>query len=498
MSAVLAALARHAAGRPDAVAMIGDGVLLNYAALAARVDTVAATLFPVPGMRCALLLDNGIGWALTDLAARRARAVLVPIPLFFSPQQLRHALATSGVDGIVTDQTARLDQTLPAPQDVTALLGQPAAFVRLEQANHPRLPGVTDKVTFTSGTTGNPKGVCLSQDSIDRVAQSLLAASGGHAEDRHLALLPLATLLENIAAIDVPILAGATTVLWPLAAVGLKGSSQLDASAMLAAIERAEATSIVTVPQILMGLMGAVARSRPPARLRLVSVGGAPLSRMVLERAKAIGLPVCEGYGLSEASSVVAFNTPGDARPGSVGRPLPHVELTFAQDGEILVKGSIAQGYLGADPGTSQPRPDAFWPTGDLGHLDADGHLHLDGRKKDMFITSFGRNVAPEWVEAELTASGSIAQAAVFGEARPWNAAIIVPSGIGDPIADIGKVNDSLPDYARITRWLIAGEPFTAMNELATPNGRLRRDRIFARYREALQRIYEDETIDVL
>jgi hypothetical protein len=97
-----------------------------------------------------------------------------------------------------------------------------------------------------------------------------------------------------------------------------------------------------------------------------------------------------------------------------------------------------------------------------------------------------------------LTASGSIAQAAVFGEARPWNAAIIVPSGIGDPIADIGKVNDSLPDYARITRWLIAGEPFTAMNELATPNGRLRRDRIFARYREALQRIYEDETIDVL
>jgi long-subunit acyl-CoA synthetase (AMP-forming) len=287
-------------------------------------------------------------------------------------------------------------------------------------------------------------------------------------------------------------------VLRPLSEVGLKGSSQLDPFAMAAAIDKADATSIVTVPQTLMGLLFAVASGQRPKTLRLVSVGGAPLSRAVLEQARAVGLPVYEGYGLSEASSVVAFNGPGANRPGSVGRPLPHVELTFAEDGEILVKGSIAEGYLGIEHHEQQPRPDAFWPTGDLGHLDADGHLHLDGRKKNMFITAFGRNVAPEWVEAELTASGAIAQAAVFGEGKPWNVAVIVPRDPNRVEADIRKVNDSLPDYARVRRWVFAAESFTAMNEMATPNGRLRRDRIFARYRQALNALYEDESVDVL
>jgi long-subunit acyl-CoA synthetase (AMP-forming) len=497
MSAVLAALRRHAEARPDAVAVVGEDAVLSYRRLAERVAEVAADLFPVPGMRVGLLLDNGIGWALVDLAARQARAVLVPIPLFFSAPQVEHVLNTAGLEALITDTAQRVIAHAPS-RDIGALLGQPAIFARLEPAARPSLPGHTEKVTFTSGTTGTPKGVCLSGAATDRVAQSLLTVSQGHAADRHLALLPLATLLENIAAIDVPILAGATTVLRPLAAVGLKGSSQLDPFAMATAIERADASSIVTVPQTLAGLLFAVASGRRPAKLRLVSVGGAPLSPAVLGQAKALGLPVYEGYGLSEASSVVAFNGPGASRAGSVGRPLPHVELRFADDGEILVKGAVAEGYLGVDAGEIQPRPDRYWPTGDLGHLDADGYLHLDGRKKNMFITAFGRNVAPEWVEAELTASGVIAQAAVFGEARPWNVAVIVPRDLPRAEADIRKVNDRLPDYARIRRWLFAAEPFTAMNDMATPNGRLRRERILARYRRELNALYEDESVDVL
>ena len=248
--------------------------------------------------------------------------------------------------------------------------------------------------------------------------QSLLAVSQGHAADRHLALLPLATLLENIAAIDVPILAGATTVLRPLHAVGLKGSSQLDPLAMAAAIDQADASSIVTVPQTLMGLLSAISNGRRLPKLRLVSVGGAPLSRTILEQARTVGLPVHEGYGLSEASSVVAFNGPSANKPGSAAVHYPM--SSCASPSTVRSCQGIARGgYLGADEHEAQPRPDAFWPTGDLGHLDANGYLHLDGRKKNMFITAFGRNVAPEWVEAELTASGVIAQAAVFGEARP-------------------------------------------------------------------------------
>jgi len=498
MSKVLEALRAHAANRPNELAMQGENARLTWGDVMERVTRLAQTLFPRPGLRCGLLLDNGLGWALVDLAARQAGAVLVPIPLFFSAGQIAHILGTAAVDCLITGQAPVASAVgRGVERDLTAQLGQAASFIQLEPPARAPLPGTTDKITFTSGTTGHPKGVCLAHRSIDRVAGSLMAASKAHAGDRHLALLPLATLLENIAAIDVPILAGAATVLLPLATVGLKGSSRLDPAAMLQAIEHAEATSILTVPQTLMGLVGVVARARAPERLRLVSVRGARLSRSLLLRARQLGLPVREGYGLSEASSVVAFNAPDDDDPGSVGRPLPHVTLDFAPDGEILVRGSIAEGYLGADT-ELQPRPDAFWPTGDLGHLDHEGRLHLDGRKKSMFVTSFGRNVSPEWVEAQLTASGSLAQAAVFGEARPWNNAVVVPSGFGDPIAEIGKVNERLPDYARVRRWLIADEPFSSMNDMATANGRLRRDQILAHYRTNIDPLYGIEIDNVL
>jgi long-chain acyl-CoA synthetase len=218
----------------------------------------------------------------------------------------------------------------------------------------------------------------------------------------------------------------------------------------------------------------------------------------VLERAARLGVPVYQGYGLSELSSVVAFNGPGADRTGSVGKPLPHVELRFAADGEILVRGAVFEGYIGGgeDPRTSE----GFWPTGDIGHLDDDGYLQLDGRKKSMFITAFGRNVAPEWIESELAAGPAIAQAAVFGEARPWNAAILMPRDRTHAAAlqaDVGKVNDSLPDYARVSRWIVADEPFSPMNGMATANGRLRRDAIFAHYRVRLDGLYSGEAVHV-
>jgi long-chain acyl-CoA synthetase len=115
-----------------------------------------------------------------------------------------------------------------------------------------------------------------------------------------------------------------------------------------------------------------------------------------------------------------------------------------------------------------------------------------------MFITAYGRNVAPEWVECELTARPAIAQAAVFGEARPWNAAVLVPRYAATTAAleaDIRRVNDSLPDYARVTRWIVAEEAFTPTNGMATTNGRLKRDAIFARYRAPLDRLYDEEAM---
>ena len=150
-------------------------------------------------------------------------------------------------------------------------------------------------------------------------------------------------------------------------------------------------------------------------------------------------------------------------------------------------------------PLEEQPDPDGYWASGDTGYLDEDGYLHLTGRKKNMFITSFGRNVAPEWVERELTIQPIIANAAVFGEGRPWNVALIVarelPGVDRDSAIDaaVAKANQSLPDYAQVRHWLLAEEPFSLQNGLLTSNGRLRRAEIWACYESAVEKLYGEK-----
>jgi long-chain acyl-CoA synthetase len=193
---------------------------------------------------------------------------------------------------------------------------------------------------------------------------------------------------------------------------------------------------------------------------------------------------------------VVALNTEEARRPGSVGKPLPHARLRFAEDGEILVAGATLLGYTGS---AKVHQDGDYWPTGDLGRLDDDGYLHITGRKKNVFITSFGRNVMPEWVERELTLHPAIAQAAVFGEARPWNTAVIVSRAPAAAVeAAIAEANRMLPDYAQVRHWLPATAPFTPQNGQLTPNGRLRRDNILDVYGPAIHALYEEQLDAVL
>ncbi|MEZ5831034.1 MAG: AMP-binding protein [Dongiaceae bacterium] len=506
---VLSALRMHAAERPSDIALTDGTMDLCFADVKSRVDALAAWLADRGCRRLGLFMDNGLDWVLLDLAARSADIVLVPIPLFFSKDQIRHVISTAALDHMATDQVERLGSVLEGSTDSVELphfaAGRTGRLVPLalwkSMAPVP-LPGRTRKVTFTSGTTGRPKGVCLSHAAIDRVASSLLTASDGRWEDKHLCLLPLATLLENIAGVYVPLLAGAMICVPPLSTVGLVGSSQLDVGALLVAVLRFRASTVVMVPQMLLALMAATSPdAMRRSALRLIAVGGAPLPAEALRKAEQMGLPVRQGYGLSECSSVVTFNTVSDNRIGSVGRPLPHADVRIAPDGEILVRGAVCEGFLG-EPDVARP---LYWPTGDVGAFDADGYLHLTGRKKHMFITSFGRNVAPEWIECELTVEPAIAQAAVFGEARPWNAAIIVPRLASnrqpaDPsqvAAAIQRANARLPDYGHVRRWIVADAPFTPENQLMTPNGRLRRDAIARAYEDRINRLYDDEALRV-
>lgn len=455
-------------------AALSDGRrTLTYAELLVEVEQRMAQLAERQAQRVALCLDNGIEWVLWDLALLFSGRVCVPVPDFFSESQKVHVLDSAGVDTLIG-----------GPEALISGCGFVACGPDLAQralATAPALPEGTQKITYTSGTTGQPKGVCLDAGVQLAVAQSLRQATGACASDRHLCVLPLATLLENIAGVYTPLLAGARIALRGMADIGLQGASGLDLPRLLGQVLTIAPSSLILVPQLLMALVSAAERGMAlPASLRFVAVGGGRVAPQLLQRAEALGLPVFEGYGLSECASVVCLNTPQHRRMGAVGRPLPHLQVSLADDGEVRVRGARMLGYLG-----EAALGDDWLATGDLGHFE-EGFLVLHGRKKHQFITAYGRNVNPEWVEAELTQQASIAQAWVHGEALPANLAVLVPRHAALSDAELGaavaRVNAGLPDYARVQHWRRADQAFSPANGLATANGRLRRGALWAHY----------------
>jgi long-subunit acyl-CoA synthetase (AMP-forming) len=252
---------------------------------------------------------------------------------------------------------------------------------------------------------------------------------------------------------------------------------------------------MILVPELLKAwtLHLMATRGGAPSSLVFVAVGGARVSPDLTGKARALGVPAYQGYGLTECGSVVSLNRPGDDAD-DVGRPLDHIALNI-EDGEIVI---AARSFLGYLEDQALPRPAgaaAKFATGDLGHVDVKGHLHLDGRRKNLLITSYGRNIAPEWVEASLLAEPTIAQAMVAGETRPWLSAVLVPVPGADASAlatAVASANARLPDYARVRNWITA-PPFTLQNGQATGNGRPVRAAILDHYAAPLAALYQRE-----
>ncbi len=482
----------------DAVVLRGDSETWRAADLQSAIDSLACGLAGVRVL--AVLADNGPAWVIADLAALRAGVVHLPLPGFFSAAQLAHALTQAGADTVLTDQPVRI-----ASLDLGfTVVGKANGLLRMARATPAALlPSATARISFTSGSTGDPRGVCLSAAGLLDTAVAVAGCFADLAIERHLAVLPLPLLLENSAGIHSSLLLGAEIRVAGLQTLGWRGMADFDPVALERTVVASAANSLILVPELLKMWSAQRAAGGPVAAndLRYVAVGGARVAPDLLARAHAVGLPAFQGYGLTECGSVVSLNRPGDDGEG-VGRPLPHVRVRIA-DGEVLVGGRAFLGYVGDE--LPPPAPVAKLPefaTGDLGRLDGNGHLHLEGRRKNLLITSFGRNVAPEWVESLLLAEPAIAHTLVCGDGMPGLCALLVAApgaDLGALTAAVARVNAGLPDYARIADWLPVA-PFSVDNGLATGNGRPRRNAILQHHAAHLAALChpEREANDVL
>ncbi|WP_456408317.1 AMP-binding protein [Thiolapillus sp.] len=488
MSAIIAALQVHALLNPRGVALMSGDLTLTWAGLLEEVESLSETLQGVNTM--GLFLSNGPQWVIADLASLATGTPCIPLPLFFSQEQIRHASQDAGVDCLVCETPAPFDDlALVSKEETHVVAGRQLWFLHLDADTAPQRPGVA-KITYTSGTTGNPKGVPLSLHQMETVAKALKDLAGGHALDRALVLLPLSTLLENIGSVYAPILAGACIQVPDSASLGFTGSSRVDAMMLSQKLQQLRPTTAILVPQLLKLFIRLAEKQALPDSFRFLAVGGAPVAAAQLAQAERLGLPVYQGYGMSEASSVVAMNSPQANRPGSVGKPLVHCSVSIADDGEVLLWDTGFDGYAN-EQGENDNR---CYRTGDLGYLDADGYLYISGRKREAIVTSYGRNVSPEWVEAELLSEPAIAQVAVYGDNRRFLTAVMVAAP-GFSTADLQfaleKVNHRMPDYAQVLEYVIADQPFLPQSGESTANGRPCRNAIQARYQQRLDNLYE-------
>ncbi len=467
-----ARLAEHAAVTPQACALSDAQGSCTFKEMYHRVERFAEWISTYNVNCLGIELDNCIDWVIADLAALLAGITVVPIPLFFSEQQRTHVLHMAQVDCLVSMS----GESVPG----------------LTSAKCSRVAASSDlgavKVTFTSGSSGTPKAVVLRHSANIDVARSIVLGMELVDVQRHVCILPLATLLENTAGVYAPLIKGIAVHLASAEESGLSGSSSLDLERFSQCIETQQPESLILVPQLLVALTTLIELGmiKTDDFFKLIAVGGGRVSEGLLTKAKSLGLPVYEGYGLSEAGSVVTLNLPGQEKPGSVGKALHHAEIRTNNHGELEVKGAAMVGYL-----NEPPLEDAWLKTGDLAEIDDAGFVFIQGRISNRFITSFGRNVNPEWVESELMQRPLIGQALFLGEAQATNLALIWPrfeSSSSDIAEIVDDINRDLPDYARVHDFLLMSDVIDPM--LMTANGRLKRASALAAHSSSIEQHY--------
>ncbi|MDO6593531.1 AMP-binding protein [Neptuniibacter sp. 1_MG-2023] len=496
MSQLLKKIQAYSISQPDKTAFKSHLGQISYAELYKQVESLATHLKQT---HCAILgiwADNSPQWVITQLAAMSAGINVIPMPIFFSPSQVQHLINSANIELIVLDERLKLAYPQVDFESYTnAQLPLPSGLSAYQKSTH---TGSTTNlstalVTFTSGSTGTPKGVCIDFDLIDQMCSSLHSLTHNLGVQKHLCLLPLAVMLENIAGAFLPLYAGETIVIDSSEITGLRGSSQSDIQQLGLYLSAEQPHSLIVTPELLKLLLLLKQQGQALDYLKLVAVGGGKVPKRLLQQANALNIPVYEGYGLSECGSVVALNTPNATKLGSAGKPLLHCNVKISDSGEILVYGPHMSGYLDEPVSVSD-----HISTGDLGYIDEDGFLFITGRIKNIQINSFGRNFSPEWIEAEINGLSGVIRSAIFGDGKPYITALIqtIPGVSESQIQQqIQQLNQSLPDYAQIKATLPMSAEVLTNHGLLTANGRIKRETIKHYYAQQIEDCYHSVTI---
>jgi len=536
------------------------------------------------GDRVALVSENRPEWVIADLAIMSAGAITVPAYVTNTVDDHTHILGNSGACAVIVSTPALAARVIPAAERVpTVRAAIPMAPVEQRSAvavhdwdaviaRGGEMPDDTAErvaalgpddiacIIHTSGTGGVPKGVLATHRNIlsNCLGAYRLLEMLGLGDEVFLSFLPMSHSYEHTAGLMFPISIGAQIYFAEGADTLASNLIEVRPTIMTAVprlyetlhqriirgIERERGLkrrlfeAAVTIGRrrlhgnrlsigqrladpVLDRLVREKVRARFGGRLKAMVSGGAPLNPEIGGFFLALGVTLLQGYGQTEAAPVVACNPPSRIKINSVGPPVEGVEIRIADDGEILIAGdNVMPGYWNDPESTARTVNDGWLHTGDIGHLDDDGYLHITDRKKDFIKNSGGDMIAPAKIESDLTLMPEIAQAIVFGDRRPYLVAIIVPDpefatqyalahnigpdlatlsgdagftkAIGDAVA---KVNRSLANAERVRRFIIAAEPFTIANGQMTPTLKVRRHAIREIYDPALDALYEGKGI---
>jgi len=536
----------------------------GFGALVDRLRAGLSTLGVGAGDRVGIISANRVEWAVAAYATYGLGAAFVPMYESQLEKDWAHIVRDSGMKVLfvsspaVRDKVAPLVSAIPTFEQLVPLWdeGAVATFNSLLAARPP-VPAVhpagsdVAALLYTSGTTGEPKGVVLTHGNVVSNALTLreLVLATETAEDhRSLSFLPWAHAFGHTAELHMLLASGASmaiaesvekivddikdvrpTVLFAVPRVfnkiyaGVQRLMALERApirwlfrrGLAAAQKRTRHRALGLGERLVLFLADKLifteVRARFGGRLKFAISGAASLAREVAELIDAIGIAVYEGYGLTETSPIVAANVPGHRKMGSVGRVLPGVRVAIdgaltgdPRQGEIVVYGpNVMRGYHRRDDETRAVlSADGGLKTGDVGYLDDDGYLFITGRFKEQYKLANGKYVVPSLLEDRLKLSPLIANIMIYGDNKPYNVALVVPSGegLGDAREpemirkkledEIARLSEEFKRYERVRSILVTTEDFTQASGMLTPSLKLRRHNILRRWRGELDRLY--------